>query len=190
VRTLAKRPAVVARHWPRAIACAFWLALTIASSLAAAFPQEYQVKAIFLFNFTQFVDWPLASDAAAPIAICILGEDPFGNYLDEALRGERVDNRALVVRRHRRTEDLDACQVLFISQSESGRLDAALASVKNTAVLTVSDARDFTERGGMVAFVAEDNHVRLRINVAAARAAGITISSKLLRVAEIIGESR
>ena len=170
--------------------CATWLALAAAAAVTATVPQEYQVKAIFLFNFTQFVDWPHASDTQEPIAICVLGEDPFGTYLDDALRGEHVGNRALTVRRYRRVDEVSGCQVLFISRSEARHVEDAIAQVRGAGTLTVSDASDFAARGGMVGFVSDDNHVRLRINVAAARAAGISISSKLLRVAEVIGDPR
>jgi hypothetical protein len=163
--------------------------LCIASQVAAAALQEYQVKAVFLFNFTQFVDWPAAAfaDASEPIVICVLGKDPFGSYLDDAVRGERVDNRELVVRRLTRSDEIDACRVLFISQSESAQLDAIIARARAMRALTVSEASGFGERGGMVGFVTEDNRVRLRINPDAAKAAGLTISSKLLRVAELVG---
>jgi hypothetical protein len=149
--------------------------------------REYQVKAVFLFNFTRFVDWPAAAfaDAQQPIVICILGDDPFGSYLDDTVRGEKVDNRSLVVRRLQHVDDFDACQILFVSGSEAGRVEEVVALLKGRSILTVSDADAFGKRGGMVRFVAENNRIRLRVNVAAARAAGLTISSKLLRVAEI-----
>ena len=157
--------------------------------LHAAALQEYQVKAVFLFNFTQFVDWPPATfaNASEPLAICILGDDPFGAYLDDAVRGEHVEERALIVRRLARVEETGNCQIVFINESETARLDAILQRVKPLRALTVSDARGFGDRGGMVGFVTEDNRVRLRINLDAVRAAGLTISSKLLRVAEVIG---
>src|ERR1700758_4217756 len=65
---------------------------------------EYQVKAVFLFNLAQFVDWPSKAfaDPAAPLIIGVLGEDPFGSYLDETLRGETVRNHPLVLQRYRR----------------------------------------------------------------------------------------
>lgn len=176
----------LARHVSIGLLC---LALSLAGFARATTPQEYQVKAIFLLNFTQFVGWPTSGDDNRPVAICVLGEDPFGHYLDDALRGERVDNRTLVVRRYQHIEDVTGCEILFISQSETPHLDAALARVKDSNTLTVSDARDFGEHGGMIAFVTADNRVRLHINVAAARAAGLTISSKLLRVAETTREA-
>ena len=175
----------------RIVSAAALALMAVASLLQAAPLQEYQVKAVFLFNFTQFVDWPAAAfnDASEPIAICVLGKDPFGSYLDDAVRGERVDNRPLVVRRYMRSDELDSCRILFISQSEAGQLDTIIAHARAMRALTVSDARGFGEHGGMVGFVTEDNRVRLRINLDAAKAAGLTISSKLLRVAELVGAS-
>src|SRR5262245_36573345 len=84
-------------------------------------PPEYQLKAVFLFNFAQFVEWPSAAfpEAQTPLVIGILGEDPFGAYLDETVRGETVNNRSLIVRRYRRVEEIETCHILFISRSEA-----------------------------------------------------------------------
>jgi hypothetical protein len=172
------------KRWAAVVA--MLLALLAAFAHAAAV-RDYQVEAVFLFNFTQFVEWPSAAFAGEqePIVIGVLGDDPFDGYLDATVRGETVAGRSLVVRRYRRAEEIDACQVLFISRSEADRLDQAFSRAKSRSILTVSDADSFIERGGMVAFVLDNGHVRLRINADAARAAGLTISSKLLRVAEI-----
>ena len=147
---------------------------------------EYQVKAVFLFNFAQFVDWPpkAFSEAQTPLVIGVLGEDPFGPYLDETVRGEKVKDRPLVVQRYRRLGEIKTCHVLFISRSETDRLEQILASVKGRNILTVGDAEDFALRGGMIQLVTEKNKIRMRINLEAVKAAGLTISSKLLRVAE------
>jgi len=170
------------------------IAFTVLMLLGAPLPAqtaatpEYQVEAVFLFNFTQFVEWPpdAFTDSKSPIVIGLLGEDPFGTYLDEAVRGEKIDGRALVVRRFRRLEDVLVCHVLFISQSEAADLDRILSELKGRALLTVSNLESFSRRGGIVRFVNENNRVRLRVNVEAAKAARLTISSKLLRVAEIV----
>ena len=147
---------------------------------------EYQVKAVFLFNFAQFVDWPQKAfpEAQTPLVIGVLGEDPFGTYLDETVRGEKVKDRPLVVQRYRRVGEIKTCHVLFISRAETDRLEQILASVKGRNILTVGDAEDFALRGGMIQLVTEKNKIRMRINLEAVKAAGLTISSKLLRVAE------
>jgi hypothetical protein len=148
---------------------------------------EYQVKAVFLFNFARFVSWPAKSfpDSTAPIVIGVLGDDPFGSYLDETVRGEKVNNRALNVQRYRRVSEVRNCQVLFVSRSESDRFEQDFASLRGRAILTVGDAEDFAARGGMIRLAMEKNKVRMRVNLEVVKAANLTISSKLLRVAEI-----
>jgi hypothetical protein len=149
---------------------------------------EYRLKAVFLFNFAQFVEWPASAfpEPDTPLVIGVLGEDPFGAYLDETVRGERVNDRPLAVRRYRRVEEIGACHILFITGSEQGHLDQILDSLKGRSVLTVSDVVGFASRGGMIRFATERNRIRLRVNLEAARAANLTISSKLLRPAQIV----
>ena len=101
------------------------------------------------------------------------------------MRGEKVNGRRLIVQRYRRMGDVKICHVLFISRSEADRLEQILGSLKGRNVLTVGDTDDFASRGGMIALATEKNKVRLRINLEAVKAANLTVSSKLLRVAEI-----
>lgn len=156
-------------------------------SAQTAVSPEYEIKAVFLFNFARFVDWPAKAfpDADAPFVIGVLGEDPFGSYLDETLRGEKVNGRPLTVQRYHRVGEIRACQVLFISRSEADRLEQIVASLRGRGILTVGDTDDFAARGGMIRLATEKNKVRMRINLDAVKAANLAISSKLLRVAEI-----
>jgi YfiR/HmsC-like len=149
---------------------------------------EAQVKAVFLFNFAQFVDWPADAvpDSQAPLVIGILGGDPFGDVLDATVRGERRGRRPFVVHRFQRVEDITRCDILFISRSVADQPDDVLTRLKNRPILTVSDAERFAERGGMIRFVTDRGRIRLQINPVSAEAAHLTISSKLLRVAEVI----
>jgi len=156
--------------------------------VAYAAPTPSEVEAVFLFNFSEFVDWPpqAFADPNAPIVIGVLGSDPFGAALDDVVRGEKINGRGLVVRRFEHVEGLADCQILFISRSERARLQPVLQAIKGRSVLTVSDLDDFASEGGVIGFVQEDNKIRLRINLQAAKAAGLTLSSKLLRPALIV----
>jgi hypothetical protein len=153
---------------------------------ALAAPTAQQVEAVFLFYFSQFVGWPPSAfaDARSPIVIGVLGADPFGGALDQAVAGERVNGRSVVVRRLRGVGEAAGCQILYISSSEAAQLPQILGALRGRDVLTVSDVDHFAQSGGMIRFVLIDSHVRLRINAHAAQAAGLTLSSKLLRAAE------
>ncbi len=100
---------------------------TILFSAQTQIAREYQVKAVFLFNFSQFVEWPAQSfqDTNA-LVIGILGDDPFGAYLDEAVRGEEVNGHPLVVNRYKHIDDVKACHILFINAAETHQLKQGL----------------------------------------------------------------
>jgi hypothetical protein len=158
--------------------------------LGAAAPiSEYQLKAVFLFNFVQFVEWPLAAlpRENAPFVIGVLGKDPFGAHLDEVVRGETVNRHPLAVERYHNVAEVRDCQILFIAVSELPQLDGILEALKGRSILTVTDADGPAVRGVMIGLVRQDNRVRLRIDLQATKASNLTISSKLLRPAEIVG---
>jgi len=165
---------------------------SIAQPAAVVPAKEYQVKAAFLYNFAQFVDWPPQAfpDAQTPLVIGVLGADPFGAFLDDTVRGEKVNNHPMEIQRFRRVEEIKTCHVLFISRSEAAQLEQILASLKGRNILTVGDTDGFAQGGGMIGLVTEKNKTRLKINREVAKAAGLTISSKLLKPAELVSSEK
>ena len=144
----------------------------------------YQVKAAFLYNFSQFVEWPKQSlQDNAPFVIGIIGDDPFGTYIDALVKGEKAGRHPIVVRRFNSVVDLENCQILYLNVSNSAEV---AKSLRDRSILTISDAENFASEGGMIRFVTTNNKIRLQINPSVVRAAKLDISSKLLRLAEII----
>lgn len=148
-------------------------------------PTEYEVKAIYLYNFSKFVEWPAQAAQAQSdsFAICVLGDNPFGPALQATIAQETIAGKSVVAKQIPAPRDAVNCRVLFISSSEDKRLKEILTSVGAASVLTVSDLPRFTQRGGMVQFVLEGGKVRFEVNSATAERAGLTLSSELLKVA-------
>ena len=107
--------------------------------------QEYARRAACIFKLTEFVDWPQEAFATtnSPLVIGILGADPFGKILDDIVRDETVKNRKIVVRRHQRLEEIGGCHILFISQSEAGRMEQILSNLKKQSILTIGETENF-----------------------------------------------
>jgi hypothetical protein len=149
---------------------------------------EYEVKAAFLYNFIQFIEWPAESLREA-FSVCTLGDDPFAGALDRTVAGESVNGRPIVVE-HLRPDALPAhCQILFVPRSQSARAAAVIRVLGAAPVLTVGESAGFLQAGGLVNLVVEAGKVRFDVNAEAATARGLRISSKLLRVARTTGES-
>jgi hypothetical protein len=164
----------------------FW-----ASLACAEVSKEYQIKAVLLLNLTRFVDWPASAFATpdSPLVVGVLGHDPFGPVLDDAVSGEKANGREIVIERFSNLKALKPCHILFISKSERAHMGDILAVVNGRPILTVSELDNFSSSlGGMVRlFTNEQSKVRLHINLDAARAENLKLSSKLLQVAEVTG---
>ena len=162
----------------------------IAFSNLTAYGQQpgagaYQIEAVYLYDFSKFVEWPTnrGSPRNGPFRICVLGEDPFGALLDATLSGESLQGSTLVAKRISKPKDASDCKIVFVSNSEQDQLKEILAAFDGANILTVSDIRDFSQRGGMIQFVLADGKVRFEVNVKNAENAGLTLSSDLLEVA-------
>lgn len=163
--------------------------IAVAAAGAADVRRESEVKAVLLYNFTQFVEWPAEAFEApdSPLIIGVLGPDPFGRALDTTVEGEMVDGHRIEVARFREVEEAVGCHLLFISSSERAASGEILERLQGRPILTVAEFDSFLERGGIVQLHrGPNNKVRLRVNLAAARAASLTLSAKLLRVAETV----
>ena len=149
---------------------------------------EYQVKAAFLYTFAKFVEWPPQAfpSPSNAMTICVLGEDPFGGFLDDAVRGKTIGNRPLVVYRLANLRAAGECHILFIAASERNRMPALLASVATPGVLTVGDTAEFTAQGGVIGLRLDGDRIRLQVNLTAAEKAKLRISSRLLSLATIV----
>jgi hypothetical protein len=175
---------------PRRILWAIGVMVLFLSSTQAQSPTagEYQVKAAFLFNFAKFVEWPASSfsDASAPLRICVLGRDPFGEALLNITKDKTVNGRRLEVDQGMDLQAARTCHILFIASSERTRLKQIFEGLRGSDALTVGDTKGFVEQGGMINFVLEHDRVQFEVNRKAAEESGLKISSKLLIVAKLV----
>jgi hypothetical protein len=140
--------------------------------------REDQFKAAYVFNFIKFVAWPDAGSTAA-LTICFVGGDGVYTELTTGIANKRVGTRALLAVQITETMPAPRCEALYI---EAAKL-ASYTLPLEQAVLTISDAADFTSRGGMIGLFTENHRLRFVINVQNARQAGLHISSDLLKLA-------
>ncbi len=156
---------------------------------AAQQPSEYQVKAAFLYNFLNFVEWPQSVLNDTTLTIGILGTNPF----KEAIRrfeARKVEGRSLRIVHSERLQDLPFCHILFVSNSEEKSFTQIFQYLSNQPTLTVGETEDFAQQGGIVNFFLQDKKVRFEINLQQSKDARLQLSSKLLKLARIVENER
>jgi YfiR/HmsC-like len=161
------------------------LALATVSKADSTIAREYKVKAAFIYNFAKFVEWPpqkLGGDSA-PLVIGVLGPNPFGDELENALKGRQINGRGIVVRQFDDVEAAKAAHLLFVSVNDETKLRRAL---KEYGVLTIGQSESFTRNGGIITFTFEHDKLGFDINVGAAEQAGLKISAQLQKLAKSV----
>lgn len=166
-----------------------WLGVVLAASSAdAPILRESQVKAVYLFNFANFITWPASAfeSLQAPFRICVLGEDPFKDKLDLAVENERVGERSVEVKRFTELEQTANCQIVFVSKSEQRFKAHIFEFLRSYPILTVGDMEQFLETGGMIQFYHKENKVRFFIRPQTLTGATLKVSSRLLKVGDVV----
>ena len=169
------------------VGLSLWCGVCPVSRADGALP-EYQVKALFLLNFTKYVDWPPQAFAGSntPITIGIYGESKLGEALQHNVAGKSVGARTIVIRQIQSMDDFSQCQILFVSDSAASRLSGIFDKTSALPILTVGENATFAQHGGIINFALRNGNVRLEIDLTAARKAGLPISSRLLAVADVV----
>ena len=149
---------------------------------------EYQVKAAFVYNLTHFVEWPPQAypNNNSPIIIGVLGKNPFGNVLKEMVAGERIGGHPLVVIHFTDVEKAKYCHLLYVNFEAKTEIVAVMNRLRGHNILMVSDAPGFAKMGGMVRLFTKNDKINIEINLEEARKERLQISSKLLKLAQIV----
>lgn len=149
--------------------------------------REYQVKAVFLYNFARLTTYPTSVTDKDTFHLCVVGEDPFQNKLDVVVQDAKVQERPLAILRFTDSlNGLEECEVLFVSLSEKPRLKEILTQVRQYPILTVSEIDDFVIRGGMIQFYNTEDNVRFLVDPETITEAGLKASSRFLEIAKIV----
>jgi hypothetical protein len=164
------------------------LMLMLSVSCWSVSESEKQVRAMFVYNFANFVEWPKKafSKSTSPLQICLLGNVPFKNYLTP-MSGTLIGERELrVITTNREEQFVGQCHILFVGDDQKINMKRLYSSKKYSYILSVSEQDGFLESGGIVNILDQSNNISFDIDMDNARRRGLFISSDLLSLARNI----
>ena len=161
---------------------------TAPAMVLAEGPSEYQVKAAFIYHFTQFIEWSQTNfeSANSPFRLCIVGPDPFGAILEDTLQGKTVGGHPFSLVRNPAPREIDRCHMLFLAKGHATLRATLQTSLAFTQILTVGEQREFLDAGGMIQFYLDGQKIRFAFNPDAVKLSELKVSPKLLRLAQIV----
>jgi hypothetical protein len=159
---------------------------TAAPRRALALP-EPEIKAAFIYRFTQFVTWPDDAFAGtdAPFIVATVGDDSLSEALQRAMAGRVVNGRPIVVVHFASVDRIGHCHLLFVPASQQGSAPAILAKVGSAPVLTIGDGDAFMNQGGAIRLFVEDGRMKFELDPDVVTAARLKPGAQLMKVGRI-----
>jgi hypothetical protein len=152
---------------------------------AHAATKEQAVKAGFVYNVTKYVVWPSRVSNEEHFNLCVYGDADLGGSL-KSLQNKLVLNKPIVLRRWVKSNNLEACHMVFIATNSTDDVSDLLQKISHLPVLTISDSPNFIDNGGMVGLVRNGTRVGFEVNLKAVRAAKLNMSAQLLKLAKSV----
>jgi len=150
----------------------------------AAKLDEYQIKAAFLYNLTNFTTWPADATDSPVFAITILGKNPFGDILEKMVQQEKVNGKPVVIHKVSTFNPSSlSTNILFICRDKATDIPDIIDQLTEKPVLTVADSPGFLYKRGMINLIAQGRKVHLEINPQAVSEANLSMNARLLRLA-------
>ncbi len=166
--------------------------LALMQPLCAQTPEadEYEVKAALLLNVVKLVDWPpaKAADSTSAFLICVMNSADMESALNRALtkNGARTPGgRPIATLKATPASVPSQCEVIFVGGTDRRRTQSVLQTVARLPILSIGESESFAGQGGMIALLATGDHIQVEVNLPATQTAGLTVSSRLLRIATL-----
>jgi hypothetical protein len=188
----------LSRRSIRAALLALMLAGTCASAVAVDRVRAADVMAAYLRYIAELTTWPdQGGDAAGqPIRVGVIGQDPNGvmdtirarNRSEDKLEAQGRPVRLLNLNPGDDPKTLTSCNLLFLSQGAEQDWERIRPIVDRLPIVTVSELEGFADQGGMIEYFIErrSGKVRMKVNLTAMRAAGITFSARFLALKAVL----
>ena len=150
-----------------------------ASNARAQSPEE--ARAIFLYNFAKFVEWPDSAFASssAPVVIAVVDANEVGRALEHYVRGKNANGRDIEVRQLKSEAGVGDAHIVFIGST--GLTSAVIAEIGSKPILSVAEDESFLQQGGIIRLFSQGNKVMCAINAKNSTAAGLKLGDKLVK---------
>jgi len=154
------------------------------SIMAQTQEKEDNLKAVFIYNFTRYIDWD-STGTGNEFVIGIIGSSAVTGPLTEIAKTNTVQSKKILIKHFSKPEEITPCNILFISAHCPFPLPSILSKT-NKGTLTISEETGFAEQGAAFNFVVINDKLKFEANVKSINAAGLRASSQLLKLAIIV----
>lgn len=144
--------------------------------------EEYTIKALFIYNFTKYIQWP-EHDLPTHFNIGVLGESAISEKLTAILKGKKIYNRNIQINELKGVEEISGQQIVFVSKSSSSKIRQILEKVGSNNILIVAEDVNMAAKGSGINIIEREQRMKFEMNEAAIKKSGLKVSGQLYDLA-------
>lgn len=146
--------------------------------------KETNLKAVFLYNFTKYIDWQNAGNGRNFI-IGVLGKSQIVTPLNLIAKTSSVEGKKIVILNFMKPDDMPHCDLLFISRT-AGSSISSVVNQTGRGTLIVSEEPAGSSSGAALNLVLNDDKLRFEASLKAINSSGLKVSAQLMKLAILI----
>jgi len=146
--------------------------------------QEASLKAVFIYNFTKYIEWDNLN-AEDNFIIGIMGSSALDATIEAIAKKNFVKNKRIILRHFNSPEEISTCHILFIPRDYPGPV-RSVTERAGKKVLVIADKVNAARQGAAINFVLVNDKLKFEINAETLYTAGLKASSQLLKLAIIV----
>ncbi|MEP7169692.1 MAG: YfiR family protein [Bacteroidota bacterium] len=166
---------------PKATVC-FILLFVFSSFQGKNEISEPTIKALFMYNFTKYVEWPVEKDPQR-IVIGFYGPSPVIDELKKVCANKKVKDKVIEIRQANDVSEAAECDIFFIPQNLNDDFKYLNEQLLGKGVLIVTEEKGMAQKGASINITEMENKIRFELNEASVKRAGLKISSQLMALA-------
>ncbi len=167
----------------KVISCTLLLLLIF--SIADVKAQNEKFKALFMYNFTKYIEWP-GDKKSGDFVIGILGNSPMKKELEVIATKKKVGNQPMKVKVFNSISSIGSCHILFIPPGKSSSLDAVKERIGGKGVLIITDRPGYGRKGSGINYVLKGGHQDFEINKGTMAEQNLKVNSALFSLGTVI----
>lgn len=163
----------------------FLLLISAIVSINAVFAQDAKIKALYMSNFTKYIEWP-AGDLNGDFVICVVNQNEVLNQLKTFTTNKSVGTHPISVVGVKSVDEVSKCNIVYLSFSESKaeKLESLLGKLNGTSTLVLTDRPGSLKNGSCINFLLVDDKLKFEINEMAINERKLQISAQLKNQAQ------
>ncbi len=140
---------------------ALFLVLLVSVSIAS-YGQNAMFKALFMFNFGKYIEWP-GQTSGNQFIIGVYGNDDIIPELNKLAAARKINNKTIVIKSVNSPSEVKDANIFFVPENKQGKLNEVIAYFNDKPTLIIGESNNACHHGAGINYIMQDGKMKYEI---------------------------